>query len=94
MNPQLKRKLVDLLLPYGPERISVFGSYARGDQTAASDLDVLVRFRNRMGILTLTQIQQKLSDSIGVSIDLVTESSLKNPLLKESISKDLIVIYK
>ena len=82
-----------LLLPHGPARVSVFGSYARGEGTAQSDLDVLVQFKAKIGLLKLVKIQQELSDRLGVPVDLVTENSLKNPRLKRSIQSDLITIY-
>ncbi len=81
------------LLPYHPARISVFGSFARGENNKDSDLDILIKFKDRISLLKLVQIEQELSDMLGIPIDLVTENSLKNPRLKKSIERDLITIY-
>jgi len=94
MNKDLQDKLLLLLRPYDPARIGIFGSFARGEQREDSDLDVLIRFRNRISLLKLVQIEQELTDKIGIPIDLVTENSLKNPRLREYIEKDLITIYE
>lgn len=94
MDKALQSRLLSYLLPYVPLRISVFGSYARGEQSQESDLDILIQFRDRMSLLTLVQIEQGLSDELGMPIDLVTENSIKNPRLKEYIYKDLITIYE
>lgn len=91
---QLKKSLVNSLLPYHPARIGVFGSYARGDQHTGSDLDILVSFKNRISLLKLVQIQQEMSDLLGIEVDLITENSLKNPRLKKYIFKDLIPIFE
>jgi hypothetical protein len=93
MDKVLQGKLLQYLLPYHPARIGVFGSFARGDNNQDSDLDILIKFKDRISLLKLVQIEQELSDMLGIPIDLVTENSLKNPRLKKSIERDLITIY-
>ena len=94
MDKDLQDKLLTLLLPYQPVRIRIFGSYARGENKKKSDLDILVKFKDQIGLLKLVQIEQALSDSLGISVDLITENALKNPRLMESIEHDLITIYE
>ncbi len=94
MDKELKSRLLFYLLPYHPMRIGVFGSFARGDNDADSDLNILIRFKDRISLLHLVEIEQELSDKLGVPIDLVTENSLKNPRLKAYIERDLINIYE
>jgi len=93
INDSVKKQIIDVLLPYEPVRIGVFGSYARGENSPESDLDLLVHFKNRIGLLRLVQLQQRLSDLLKVQVDLVTENGLKNPRLKKYIYKDLISIF-
>ena len=94
MDKDLQDKLLTLLLPYHPVRIGIFGSYARGDNKKKSDLDILVKFKDQIGLLKLVQIEQALSDSLGIPVDLITENALKNPRLIKSIEQDLITIYE
>jgi uncharacterized protein len=94
MNQELKVRILAGLLPYDPVWIGVFGSYARGENAEESDLDILIRFKHGISLLRLVQIEQELSDALGIKIDLVTENSLKNPRLKAAIAKDLISIYE
>ena len=94
MDKELQAKLLFFLLPYHPARIGVFGSFARGENQKGSDLDILIQFKERVGLLKLVQIEQELTDKLGIPIDLVTENSLKNPRLKKYIEKDLITIYE
>ncbi|MBN1925441.1 MAG: nucleotidyltransferase family protein [Prolixibacteraceae bacterium] len=75
-----------------PERIAVFGSYARGEQTQESDLDILVKFKKAITLLQLIKFENELSEKLGVKVDLVTEGALKNEKLKKAINKDLSVI--
>ncbi len=94
MDKNLQTKLLEYLLPYQPDRIGVFGSFARGENKKGSDLDILIKFKERISLLKLVQIEQELTDKLGIQIDLVTENSLKNPRLKAYIAKDLITIYE
>jgi uncharacterized protein len=93
MNQELQAKIVQCLLPYHPARIRIFGSFARGENIPGSDIDILIKFKERISLLKLVQIEQELSDKLGIPIDLVTENSLKNPRLIQYIEKDLINIY-
>lgn len=93
MNTDLKKKLLAILLPHRPARVSVFGSYARGEQREGSDLDILIKFHERIGLLKLIQIEQELTDKLEIPIDLVTENSLKNPRLRNHVLRDLQTIY-
>jgi predicted nucleotidyltransferase len=90
----LQQHIIQLLQPYQPARISVFGSYARGEQRLDSDLDILIRFKERIGLLKLVAIEQELSDKMGIKVDLVTENAVKNPRLKAAIEQDLITIFQ
>ncbi|MCB0609510.1 MAG: nucleotidyltransferase family protein [Lewinella sp.] len=94
MDEELQTKLLQYLLPYHPVRIGVFGSFARGENKKGSDLDILIKFKDRVSLLKLVQIEQELSDKLEIPIDLVTENSLKNPRLRKYIEKDLITIYE
>lgn len=93
MDKALQNRVLTHLMPYHPLRVSIFGSYARGEQNQDSDLDILVRFKDRISLLKLVQIEQALSDALGMPIDLITENSVKNPRLKKYIEQDLITIY-
>ncbi len=91
---EINNNIISYLRPYNPERIGIFGSFAREEQSATSDIDILVRFRSTISILDLVRIHRELSNILGRKIDLVTEASLKNNRLKRHIYKDLKVIYE
>lgn len=91
---QQQQQIIQKLLPYSPERIAIFGSYARGENLAHSDLDILVSLRQRLGLLWLIEIEQGLSQTLGIQVDLVTEKSLNHAHLKDSIYRHLVLIYE
>jgi predicted nucleotidyltransferase len=70
----------------------VFGSFARGEETAESDVDLLVDFRSPKSLLELVALERELSETLRRKVDLVTEKSL-SPYLKDAVLRDLRVFY-
>jgi predicted nucleotidyltransferase len=66
----------------------------RGDGSAESDIDILVRFNESYSLLQLVRIENELSGKLGIKVDLVTEGSIKNERVKRSIHQDLKIIYQ
>ncbi len=73
---------------FGVTSLGLAGSYARGEATADSDIDIVVRLQSENTFRSFFGLLHYLQDSLNAPIDLVTESSLK-PLVKESILKDI-----
>ncbi len=93
VDPELKHLILSTLSTFSVNKIGLFGSYARRDHKEHSDIDILVSFREAPSLLQLVSMQNSLSEAIGKNVDLVTEGSLKNSRFKNSVLKDLIVIY-
>jgi uncharacterized protein len=91
---EINISIINYLRPYRPERIGIFGSFARKEETPESDIDILVKFRNTISLLDLARIHRELSEILGRDVDLVTEASIKNERLKKHIYGNLIVIYE
>ncbi|OGH69778.1 MAG: hypothetical protein A3C90_02000 [Candidatus Magasanikbacteria bacterium RIFCSPHIGHO2_02_FULL_51_14] len=85
---RIKKILVPQLKKAGVTRASLFGSFARGDYTDTSDVDVLFEPPDMMSLLGLVRLERELSNAAGRKVDLVTFRSV-SPLLKPYIEKDL-----
>lgn len=73
----LRRELPHLRERYKVRSLGVSGSYVRGEQRPGSDLDVLVDFDEVPSLLTFVNLQNDLSDVLGVPVDLVMREALK-----------------
>jgi hypothetical protein len=62
---------------YDVASLGLFGSYVRRDAGPGSDLDLLVRFRRTPGLLRFIELENYLSDLLGVRVDLVMAEALK-----------------
>jgi predicted nucleotidyltransferase len=76
---------------YGVRTIGVFGSFVRGEETPESDLDVLVEFERPIGLIKFVDLKLRLSEALGVEVDLVMKSALK-PRIGERILQEVLMV--
>ncbi len=72
LKPELERR-------FGVVRIGVFGSVARGEEDADSDVDVLVELEEPIG-WELVDLQDRLEEVLGRRVDLVTVGALREEM--------------
>jgi hypothetical protein len=77
---------------YHVASISVFGSTAREEATAESDLDLLVTFSQPISLLQMVALERELTEVLGQRVDLLTEASL-SPYLRDRILKERRLVY-
>ena len=84
VTPLVKKK-------FNVNTIEVFGSFIRNKQHHNSDVDILVTFVKTPSLLKFIELENFLSDKIGIKVDLVMKNSLK-PRLKQSILNNSIPV--
>ena len=77
---------------YGAKRVYLFGSYARGEMTEASDIDLRIDKGEIRGF-QLAGLLLDLEDSLGVPVDLVPTTSLDQHFLN-SIQDEDVLLYE
>lgn len=87
----LKEHKEELKAKYGVEAIGVFGSYVKGKQKGKSDIDILVEFKPdaKMGLLGFINMENYLSELLGIKVDLVERSALK-PRIGKRILREVV----
>lgn len=73
---------------YGVKKIGVFGSYVRGEENEASDLDILVELEKPIGFVKFIRLEKRISELLGVKVDLVTKKALK-PFIGQRILQEV-----
>jgi len=85
---RLKSYKPELREKFKVKRIGVFGSYARGEETKTSDIDILVELSEPIG-WEFVDLKEFLEGILGMDVDLVTDKALK-PQLSRSILEELV----
>lgn len=77
---------------YGVRSLAVFGSYARGEATETSDVDLVVQLEQPLE-LKFFELWDYLEQVLGMQVDLLTPNALKQrPRLKQEAERDLIYV--
>ncbi|WP_051276441.1 nucleotidyltransferase family protein [Desulfovirgula thermocuniculi] len=80
---------VPVLQRHGIVKAFLFGSFARGEQTERSDVDILIEYAPgvRKSLLTRAKIIQELREVFQRNVDVVTEGSL-SPHFRENVLRE------
>lgn len=89
---EIKSIVVPIAAAYDVDRIYLFGSYARGEANASSDIDLRVDKGRLKGLFALGALYADLEDGLGKPLDLLTTGSLDQEFLKR-IAKEEVLIY-
>ena len=94
---EIKNKIKEneqfLIEKYNVQGFLLFGSYAKGDPTEHSDIDLLVDFRKIIDMFEMIDLQEYLQSLFDKKIDLGTKNGLKS-FIKKSILKEAITLWK
>lgn len=89
---KIKSKIMPILKKNKVTRAGIFGSYSRGEQKKASDIDIVVNIEDKtMSLLGFIRLKLKLEEALRKKVDLVEYPALK-PLIKKHILNEEIRI--
>lgn len=104
---EIKRRIEPVAKEYGVKSIYLFGSYARGEATEESDVDLLVDTPETQGLFEFYNMKDTFSKTLGTSVDIVTTRSLENnknlggehqqrrrAVFHENIFQDRVMVYE
>jgi len=76
---------------YKAKEIGLFGSFARGEQSASSDVDVLVEFEEGADLFDLIGLADYLEEALQRKVDVVPKRALRTEL-RESVLREVVTI--
>lgn len=87
----LARHKTELQNKFGIVNIGLFGSYARNEENAESDIDIAVEMQ-MANLFILASLKSYLQEIFGKNVDVVRLRNNMNILLKNRIQKDVLYI--
>jgi predicted nucleotidyltransferase len=79
-----RQEILRIAANYGAHNVRLFGSVARGDDHAGSDLDLLVDMEPGRSLLDLIGLGQELEELLARKVDVLTDASV-HPALRDRI---------
>ena len=95
MSPKIIKSLREFFATEPVEKAWIFGSYARGEDTPESDVDILVRYTKDtcLGLFGIAELIEKLENLLGKRVDLVEEDTLY-PRVAKMVNSEKIQVYE
>lgn len=87
----LKKHKKELQENFKIKNIGIFGSYVRGEQKEASDVDILVEFYETPDLLKFIELERYLEEILGVKVDLVRKQAIREEL-RERILREVVSV--
>jgi uncharacterized protein len=86
----LRRHQPELQRKYPISRLGVFGSYARGEATEKSDIDIVVEINGSMG-LNFIAMADEIEELFGIKTDVISKRAIK-PKYLPFVEKDIVYV--
>jgi predicted nucleotidyltransferase len=89
---EIKTIVEPIARKYGVERVYLFGSYARGDVTENSDVDLRIDKGSLKGLFALCGLYAEIEEALQMKVDILTTGSLEDGFLRK-IQKEEVLLY-
>lgn len=90
---EIKEGLEQVCKVYPIKSIGVFGSYARGEADEESDIDLVVEFKEKIGLMKVLGLKTKLETYFCRNVDLI-EMDQVDEEVKKAIRDNVVIVYE
>jgi predicted nucleotidyltransferase len=91
---EIKEKIRPVCERYKIKRLFLFGSYARGEATEESDVDVHVQTSKDMGLIELSGFRLCLEEALGKEVDVITCIPHEYKIFKKYVEREEQLLYE
>lgn len=88
---EIKAIIAPIAKKYPLKNVYLFGSYARGEATEKSDIDLVMNFSETITLFTYTEIIEELEKLFGKKVDIVSHNSAGPRLLYQIIDEEILM---
>lgn len=90
---EIKEKIIPIAQEYGVERVSLFGSYARGEANENSDVDFYIEKGQIRNLIDYIGFVNDLEDNLNCHVDVIT-TGIEDKSFLELIKKEGVLLYE
>jgi len=89
----IKRRSLPILKRHAVKRAAIFGSFARGDARASSDVDFLIEYKSKnKSLFDLVDLKSELEDILGRKVDIITYGSIYWRLQGQILAEQVVIL--
>jgi hypothetical protein len=88
----IKERLVPVLKKYGLSKAAIFGSYARNEANATSDIDLLIQMDETFDLEKYLKFEEDVRRALDKNVDIVEYRCINN-IMRDDILKEAVEIY-
>ena len=90
---EIKKKIIPILKRHAVKKASIFGSFARGEAKARSDLDLLIEYKTKnKSLFDLVNLKTELEEKLGRKVDIITYNSIYWRLRDQILSEQVMIL--
>ena len=89
---EIKNSILPILKKYKVTKAGIFGSYARGEQTKKSDIDILIEIDDGADLFELIRLKTAIQTSLKKKVDLIEYSGIKKQLRERILNDEIPII--
>jgi uncharacterized protein len=91
--PTIKKKVLPILKRHAVKRAAIFGSFARGEAKAHSDIDLLIEYKSKdKSLFDLVDLKSELEEILGRKVDIVTYDSIYWRLREQVLAQQIVIL--
>lgn len=91
--PSIKKKVLPILRRHAVKHASIFGSFARGDAKARSDVDLLIEYGSEdKSLFDLVDLKSELEKTLGRKVDIVTYNAIYWRLREKILAEQVVIL--
>jgi len=88
---QLKAEIYQIARKHNAEKVYVFGSCARKEETPESDIDLLVEFNNA-SLFDHIRLEKEMAEFLQTSVDIVSLKALKQDSFGQQVRQEMVLL--
>ena len=91
---EIRAKIRPICEKYKVEKVWLFGSYARGEATEDSDVDLYAQIDRRMRLLDLIAFRQDVEESLAKPVDMITRIPTEYQIFAKYVEREKVLLYE
>lgn len=89
----IKKRVLPILKKHAVKRAAIFGSFARGEAKAKSDVDILIEYKKKdKSLFDLVNLKSELEESLDRKVDLITYNSIYSGIRKQVLAEQVVIL--